>query len=396
MKIILTNLGSLTNEPSAIALVNSNNNIIATAFDNTLSRDGTSPNQMLAPIDMNSQRLLNLPAPVSNLEPLRLIDIAALINQTGILPSNIITTPQGRLTLTSGTPVTSTSVSGANKIFYTPYAGSGIPIYAFNGSGMNTVRFTELTNTLANSATGNAGPAAVVANAAYDLYVWDTGAGYALTRTPAWSTINIPGAGVSTSRNLWGVETNNNAITNGPRAGFGTYVGSFMTNSAGLVDDIYGASGTGGVAAVFNLWNAFNRISVQTMVQDSTASWTFTGSAFVFRAANGSANIQVRFFRGRNEDGVRAQYDAISNGVGGGGTVSTGIGLDSTTTYTGTTGYNGNNTAFQSLTATYAGLPGVGYHTLTALECNSNTGTSTWFGDNPGLRSSGLSATLVK
>lgn len=40
--------------------INANNDKIETAFDNTLSRDGSSPNQMNADIDMNSNDLLNV------------------------------------------------------------------------------------------------------------------------------------------------------------------------------------------------------------------------------------------------------------------------------------------------------------------------------------------------
>lgn len=40
--------------------INNNNTNIETAFDNTLSRDGSSPNQMNADIDMNSNDLLNV------------------------------------------------------------------------------------------------------------------------------------------------------------------------------------------------------------------------------------------------------------------------------------------------------------------------------------------------
>lgn len=48
---------------------------IQEAFDNTVSRDGTQPNEMLADLDMNGQRILNLPAPTSMEEPIRLIDL---------------------------------------------------------------------------------------------------------------------------------------------------------------------------------------------------------------------------------------------------------------------------------------------------------------------------------
>lgn len=73
-KIGLNYLANLQNENTAITQINDNSSIIQTAFDNTLSRDGTQPNVMSASIDMNSNPILNLPTPGSNYEPLRLID----------------------------------------------------------------------------------------------------------------------------------------------------------------------------------------------------------------------------------------------------------------------------------------------------------------------------------
>lgn len=49
--------------------LNTNFDAIETAFENTLSRDGTAPNQMEASIDMNSNPLLNLPTPTTAQEP---------------------------------------------------------------------------------------------------------------------------------------------------------------------------------------------------------------------------------------------------------------------------------------------------------------------------------------
>jgi hypothetical protein len=59
----------------SVESLNSNFTEIETALENTLSRDGTSPNQMEAAIDMNSNRIINLPAPASSAEPARLQDV---------------------------------------------------------------------------------------------------------------------------------------------------------------------------------------------------------------------------------------------------------------------------------------------------------------------------------
>src|SRR5258705_765542 len=59
--------------------INANNGTLTTAMDNTLSSDGTLPNQMLASLDMNSKRILNLPLPASGQEPLRFQDLSAFL-----------------------------------------------------------------------------------------------------------------------------------------------------------------------------------------------------------------------------------------------------------------------------------------------------------------------------
>lgn len=85
-KITLTNLVNLQNETTAVGAINANNATLVAALDNTLSRDGTTPNQMGADLDMNSNSILNLPTPTSNYEPIRLIDVST-INGGGITVS---------------------------------------------------------------------------------------------------------------------------------------------------------------------------------------------------------------------------------------------------------------------------------------------------------------------
>lgn len=56
----LSDITTLSNQPSAIATMNTNNDRIEAAFQNTLSRDGSSPNTMAADIDMDGNDLLNV------------------------------------------------------------------------------------------------------------------------------------------------------------------------------------------------------------------------------------------------------------------------------------------------------------------------------------------------
>jgi hypothetical protein len=73
-KLTLSDPSNLINS-SATATLAANNRLVEAALENTLSRDGTSPNTMEADIDMGSNRLYNLPEPTSNTEPIRRIDL---------------------------------------------------------------------------------------------------------------------------------------------------------------------------------------------------------------------------------------------------------------------------------------------------------------------------------
>jgi hypothetical protein len=74
-KLILADLNNLSNEISATNIINDNSAATELALENTLSRDGTDPNQMEADFDMNSFRILNLPPPIHATDPVRLQDV---------------------------------------------------------------------------------------------------------------------------------------------------------------------------------------------------------------------------------------------------------------------------------------------------------------------------------
>jgi len=78
---------TITGGYSSTTELNDNCDLIETAVENTLSRDGTTPNSMAADIDMDSNRITNLPQATSGTEPVRLLDIqandASIPDQTG-------------------------------------------------------------------------------------------------------------------------------------------------------------------------------------------------------------------------------------------------------------------------------------------------------------------------
>ncbi len=114
-KITLTNLVNLQNETTAVGAINANNAALTTALDNTLSRDGTSPNQMGANLDMNSNRIINLPSAISTSEPVTLAQMSAAILPTGLTGVPVSAVMQ---------PVVNSSTIAAAKVLLqipTPY-----------------------------------------------------------------------------------------------------------------------------------------------------------------------------------------------------------------------------------------------------------------------------------
>lgn len=85
-KLTLNSVGDLTNTTTAAANINANSSLTQTALENTLSRDGTAPNQMHSNFDMNSHRIVNLPQGSSSDEPVTVGTFNAAVIGHGNVP----------------------------------------------------------------------------------------------------------------------------------------------------------------------------------------------------------------------------------------------------------------------------------------------------------------------
>jgi hypothetical protein len=295
-------------------------------------------------------------------------DEAAALAKLGVSIS-----PQGRLTLTSATPIMTTSVAAATTLYYTPALGNQIPIY--DGTNMVPTTFSELS--VATTDTTKS-PAAIGASKVNDWFVWNDGGTMRLSHGPDWTNDTTRSAGTALVM-VKGVLLNSVSITNGPAASRGTYVGTTRSNSSSSLDWIFGSAAAGGGMATFGLWNAYNRSPVSTFVASSTANWTYA-VANTWRATNGSSTMRVNAVRGLDVDPVRVQNKGIVS-AGASTNANIGIGLDSTSTrlLASSNGMTGSTTLI-SIAADFDGLIGLGYHFISALELNSSTTSSQWFG----------------
>src|SRR6266576_2425132 len=73
-QVTLGTFNTLQNS-SIISTLNSNNALIENAFTDCLSLSGTAPNAMQSNLDMNSNQIINLPAPNTVDSPARFADL---------------------------------------------------------------------------------------------------------------------------------------------------------------------------------------------------------------------------------------------------------------------------------------------------------------------------------
>ena len=195
--ITLSNLVNLDNDTTTVTTINSNNSTVTNAFKNTLALDGTAPNQMQAPLDMNGQRILNLPFPTNPTDPVRLEDINNGIGGGGggggggsslptLAPGQIIVGNSGgspaAVTVSGGATINS---SGVVTIQSVPSAA----MPALSGDVTSTAGTTATTLTTANSNVGTFGTSTAIPQITVD----------SKGRTTAVTTNNIPAINLGSS-----------------------------------------------------------------------------------------------------------------------------------------------------------------------------------------------------
>lgn len=262
-----------------------------------------------------------------------------------------------RLTLTSGTPVTTSDVTAAGTIYACPYKGKQIALY--DGTIWNIRTSAEFSLALSGLTSGKP----------YDVFCYDN-AGTPTLEFLVWTNDTTRATALAYQD---GVLVKSGATTR-------RYLGTFYTTSTTTTEDS---------AAKRYLWNYYHRAD-RTLVAalETTNTWTYTTNTW--RQANANAANQLDFVVGVAEDAVFAHVSTSARNGAAQQEAYVGIGVDSTTTNSATLMPNQNifytATHLLALTAEYVGIPGTGRHYLAWLEIDvTATGTTTWLGDNGGI-----------
>jgi len=316
---------------------------------------------------------------------------------TCTLVVSAVSPPQGRLTLQTGTPVMATSQSAKGTLYYDCYAGgSYVPYYDGSKDQIDAITSCEVSDAMVSAASAGQ----IVSGQVYDVW-WVHGGANRICIAMSASTGGGGGwasdtAGSNTARGTGysqldratrAFTTNKNSITNcfnaatnyGPvSANQGTYLGTIYATANGQTSHTLGASSSGGTAAVFGVWNMYNRVILTTVVNDSAATWSYTSATI--RPADNSTGNRISFVSGIAEDGISvAQSNRMATASTG--LASSGIGLVSTTVFTAAEVCQYNTASGAGCPVTTAIAPQVGLHFVQALEQGDGSNATTFVGN---------------
>jgi hypothetical protein len=271
---------------------------------------------------------------------------------------------QGRLTLTSNVPVTTSDVTAATTIYFTPFLGNELGLHT--GTTWVAYEFSQVS-------------IAVPATTAtmYDLF-YDYNDGTPILAALAWTNDTTRAVSLTTEDGIY-VKTGDTQQR---------YLGSFRTT---------GVSGqTEDSVAKRYLWNYYHRTPRPLRVTDATNSWTYDSTTY--QQANASAANQIDVVVGVAEVLLDVEVIGFSTHNVANLNTSVSIGEDAITPATGVVGMRQallSSSAIAEAIAVLRKYPAVGRHYYTWLESGGGA-TTTWYGDNnvPTLAQAGISGVI--
>lgn len=275
----------------------------------------------------------------------------------------LVSTIQGRLSLTSGLPVTTADVTAATTVYWTCGGSTACQVALYDGANWNIRTFTELSIAV---------PAA--ANVMYDVMLQDNGTSAPTLVLVQWTNDTTRATALITQN---GVLLQSGTLTH-------RYVGTFRTTAvSGQTEDS---------AVKRFVWNYYNRARRRLVATETNSvnSWAYT-TATVRQAHANTAN-QVNVVVGVAEVLVELRVSVtVSNSTGGATShVQVGIGADSITAMDQVNVYGGQidctlANALFSVGAAGSWYPAVGLHYYAWLEWAAAVGTVTWNTNNTSL-----------
>lgn len=290
-----------------------------------------------------------------------------------------LSSPQGRISLSSTDSVTQSDIATAINIHYVPCVGNRVPVLV---GGSFVPRFMSAPITLAlDDDSGHVGYHQ--SGKVFDVFAFDDAGSLMIGTGPAWASSASRGSGAGTTEieSYRGLLVNKNSISirTGTNSGDvvaipareATYLGSFSPTADGQASD------TKTKRLVFNAYNQARRAMFQ-----SGAAASYTYSIAAWRIIGGASALRMSFLLGLDGVGVSATAVAmVMNSTATARVVRCGIGLDTENGFANgslATSIQAVN-ALNSMIARYEGYPGAGLHYLAQIEMGAGADTQTWY-----------------
>jgi hypothetical protein len=247
---------------------------------------------------------------------------------------------QGRLTLESGVPVSTTDQTAKTTLYYTPYIGDCIALADANGLFENFI-FTELSISLAGK----------TASKPHDVFCYNN-AGTPTLELLEWTSDTVRATSIA--------RTNGILLKTGDATR--RYLGTIRTTATtGQCED--------SVTKRF-VWNYYNRIPRHMYYTEGTAHNYTTGT---WRQWNASAAAKVELVIGQPEE-LLIKSGYVRGAWGGAVGAAIGYGVDTTSSIIDYAQNDSANSYGRPIPAVYGPAP-AGYHYIAILELGVTSAT---------------------
>lgn len=265
--------------------------------------------------------------------------------------SNLLDFVSGRLTLTSGTPITTADVTAATTVYFTPYKGGRIALYSTTSSSWVFRVFTEISISLA----------LYTADKNYDIWAYDN-AGTVTLESLVWTDDTTRATALTTQNGIY-VKTGDATRR---------YLGTIrITGTIGQTEDS---------ASKRYVWNYYNRCQ-RPLRFYSSASHNY--SSATPRYWNNTSASRVELVIGVSEDAVLVMITARILSGGSNSLAYVYVTIDSPDTGIINEGVDVANSTLVTVQIGGATAPlltqtTAGYHYFAAIEQSHVTGTTTF------------------
>lgn len=273
---------------------------------------------------------------------------------------------QFRLTLTSGTPITTADVTAATTVYMTPYKGNRIAL--FDGTNWKMMSATE--KSVAVPAT---------TSTMYDVFAYDN-SGTVAIEALAWTNDTTRATALALQDGVY------------VKSGDATrrYIGSFRTTTvSGQTEDS---------KTKRYVWNYYNRVA-RALQRNETANATWTYTTATLRQANNNTANQVDTIIGVVEDPIKVRVTVGADNSSANVLHFISIGINSTSVGGPVSDCIGYATKVAGLTEAYVAnlnsLPTLGRSYYAWLEYSAATGTTTWRAGNNGAYYAGITGEVM-